>query len=364
MFPLMESQTLQPKFEPFLLGAIPPELGAAFLIAAPWGIFSPSGAQTVVSSVDGLRLNLHFKPDCDALGECLYHLPCDEPCNRDGEPRGGLEIVSYNNGHPNQYAKTITYRFGNMRGQASCSILLGQIQKDYSIDWSKGVLDFNPNKCGGWPTFTDFCQQLYEMVEHVELAWFDWATDIIGVSTMQMTMLKDLRALDTQTYREYDSISKTQYLGQRSHNGRVKLYDKRQEVKAKTSHWACGTIELDEDVSRIELTIDPRGKNEDDVVLAMRTAWPKIVTVDDSNIRGSGLMKVVCLLLAEKLAEGKTIDSYLKFLNKKTKPKVLGMIATDLILFPQKIARACFQEAKEWQNFALKSREIEQMRPL
>lgn len=112
-----------------------------------------------------------------------------------------------------------------------------------SEDKSKGFIEFNPNKCENSPLFQEFWQQFSLMCPSRELVRYDLAIDL-PFRRGQCRLLK-------QNKKVYQLISSddgfTEYLGVRSHNGFIKLYDK--------------TIEsdLDYDLTRLEITLDKDG---------------------------------------------------------------------------------------------------------
>ena len=107
---------------------------------------------------------------------------------------------------------------------------------------SQGFLEFNPNKCMDSPLFLDFLEVLRANSPIRDLVRYDMAIDI----PLPLGQCK----LHREGKRTYQYIQKddgiTEYLGQRSHSGFVKLYDK--------------TIESDLDfpLTRLEITYDKK----------------------------------------------------------------------------------------------------------
>lgn len=107
---------------------------------------------------------------------------------------------------------------------------------------SQGFLEFNPNKCMDSPLFLDFLEVLRANSPIRDLVRYDMAIDI-PLPRRQCKLYREGK-------RTYQYVQKddgiTEYLGQRSHNGFVKLYDK--------------TIESDLDypLTRLEITYDKK----------------------------------------------------------------------------------------------------------
>lgn len=109
-------------------------------------------------------------------------------------------------------------------------------------DAVKGMIEYNPNKCMQDDLFNEFWSRLYEKLLTVSLVRYDVAIDI-PLPRSQCRLIKEGKKM-YQLIEKDDGI--TEYLGQRSHSGFVKLYDK--------------TIEsnLDYAMTRLEITLDAK----------------------------------------------------------------------------------------------------------
>lgn len=112
-----------------------------------------------------------------------------------------------------------------------------------SEDKYKGYLDFNPNKVSHNKQFWDDYKSIKSACYNsdFEIVRIDLACDI-PINREYVILQKDNRkyALDMRS-----NINKTEYLGQRSNIGFVKIYNKQLESK------------LNKPLTRVELTIEP-----------------------------------------------------------------------------------------------------------
>ena len=101
-------------------------------------------------------------------------------------------------------------------------------------------LEFNPNKVSGCTAFNSFYDRLLAICFWVEFGRFDIAIDI-PVAREHVQLRKDQRRyLDYN----YSKSNRTEYLGQRSEHGQVKVYNKAMEQG------------LMRDLTRVEITLD------------------------------------------------------------------------------------------------------------
>lgn len=120
------------------------------------------------------------------------------------------------------------------------SVTLGvQFNDDKRIDCIDGYLEFNPNKVASCDEFLSLYSLIREYSDMIELKRWDLAIDL-PCKRSALTLKKDQRL-----YQYIESPGGiTEYLGRRSHDGFVKLYDKTKESG------------LDYDLTRLELTIE------------------------------------------------------------------------------------------------------------
>lgn len=107
-------------------------------------------------------------------------------------------------------------------------------------DKTKGFVEFNPNKCEPESIFHEWWLNFLAFIVTIEPVRYDLAIDI-PCPRSRCRLIKDGKKM-------YQLVSKddglTEYLGRRSTNGFVKLYDKTKEAK------------LDYDLTRLEITLE------------------------------------------------------------------------------------------------------------
>lgn len=126
---------------------------------------------------------------------------------------------------------------------SECTITIGMDLGRNRDDKLKGFIEFNPNKCENNIYFNSFWHDFVSYQTNISLVRYDCAIDI-PFPRNEVFMVRNQRAnyhliLDRLT-------SKTEYQGQRSHNGYCKLYDKTVESK------------LDYPLTRYEITFDSK----------------------------------------------------------------------------------------------------------
>lgn len=132
-----------------------------------------------------------------------------------------------------QYRHLFSIKMGE-----STSVLGLQLNDEKRIESIDGYLEFNPNKVGSSREFDKLYSLIREYADEIELKRWDLAIDIPCKRT-DLVLSKDQRI-----YQYIESPGGvTEYLGRRSHDGFVKLYDKTRESN------------LDYDLTRLELTI-------------------------------------------------------------------------------------------------------------
>ena len=103
-----------------------------------------------------------------------------------------------------------------------------------------GFLEFNPNKVANDLKFIEFFETLKNFCPRTDLVRWDLAIDV-PISREYCSLIKDKRKYSLVRNSIKDC---TEYLGQRSSPGFVKLYNKTIED------------ELDDDITRLEITVD------------------------------------------------------------------------------------------------------------
>lgn len=140
-----------------------------------------------------------------------------------------------------------------------CSIQLfvehNSLKKNINGKYSKVdvVLKYNPNKCEGSFVLNYLLDTIYRDNEDVQVLSYDLAIDLYNVNINDVVLIKDKRGM-----RTFDNggDDKTLYLGQRSSNGAIKVYNKAKEQKLlENVNW-----------TRYEVTVKP--ENFDACVIA------------------------------------------------------------------------------------------------
>lgn len=137
----------------------------------------------------------------------------------------------------------------------NCSFVVGLgfngVDKD---SYYRGFMEFNPNKVAGEREFKKVFSMLQEYCFCAEVSRWDLAVDV-NISRERCVLRKDKRKRATVE----NSLSDfTEYLGQRSKSGFVKLYNKTLES------------DLDYDDTRLEITVDGRFVYDDFVKILPR----------------------------------------------------------------------------------------------
>ena len=125
-----------------------------------------------------------------------------------------------------------------------CSFWLG-IQHNSLKPGNKSVdvvFEYNPNKCVGSDMLGYILNSFYLNNPKVEVRKMDIAIDI-PVNILNIKFQKDRRDL---TVKDKGSDNKTYYIGSRSSQGHIKIYNKKREGN------------LDYELTRYEITIEPK----------------------------------------------------------------------------------------------------------
>ena len=173
------------------------------------------------------------------------------------------------------FSQWVSYKLGSYRYQYSiecsngCSFWFGlgfnSPSDSYMMTCNYWRIEFNPNKVFEDFIFLKIYTSLLRLSRNVEIKRFDLAVDY-PLPRSSCFLVKDGR-----TYSEYtNSIEdRTQNLGQRSHHGFVKLYNKQIESK------------LPIPFTRLELTIDYKQRLFSDV----EKIFPKVYIVESFQMQ-------------------------------------------------------------------------------
>lgn len=118
---------------------------------------------------------------------------------------------------------------------------------------NKGFIEFNPNKLSHIDKFMDIIDHIWIFTCTRELVRYDLAIDI-PLDRKDVKLIRT-KGKNYQFFVKTDGI--TEYLGVRSHNGFVKVYDKTREAS------------LDYPLTRVEITLDCKA----DFVKAFPQIW-------------------------------------------------------------------------------------------
>lgn len=171
-------------------------------------------------------------------------------------------------------------------GKSSIAIGYGRNGKGEASELREGFIEFNPSKC--YPSAElEYVYKLFMKDERVrlELVRWDFATDY-DVPRSRVALLKDKRR-----YAYISSNGVTEYLGQRSNNGFVKLYDKQAELLHKGE-------ECPNPRSRLEITIEEKPEKKESVdkngVEILVNEWPSVALVPQKALEGvNGTFSVI-----------------------------------------------------------------------
>lgn len=185
----------------------------------------------IIYSLDNVRLELDFGTKCQRVSDEMSRLATYNP---------SIKIQYYHSYSQFAYVHQWTISSGDIeKGVASWTLLMcyGNARDQ------TGILDFNPNKCESNVDFQKFMVLIRNSTCITQVKTYDLAIDI-PLSREQVFMERDGHK-KYQYFLSGDGV--TEYMGTRSHNGFVKLYDKTRESKLKFP------------LTRLEITLQ-RGK--------------------------------------------------------------------------------------------------------
>lgn len=275
-----------------------------------------SGESGRVASIDMVRIGLTV--DGEALSEKLL---AHSVGLEDGHWTGKVK--------PGSWHELFTFAVGD----SSVTIGIGLTGKSCKIDMGKAFVEANPNKVTGDERFWKLMGFVSGCARAAELKRFDLAYDA-PISRNSVRVTKDRR-----TYACYVSGGLTEYLGVRNTSGFTKVYDKAAELG------------IDGELTRIELTC--AGDWDADELL---THWPQVHgwQVAESS---RGWVRVMGMLLAERVEEGKEIESVISMLGRDSRAKVRESLRGSMIELPHEVAELAIAEAHAWESRVLSGRE-------
>lgn len=175
----------------------------------------------------------------------------------------GIDVVTWGSSKPGTFREQFSIRI-----DPAISFLVGMGLNGASVAWDRGRMEFNPNKVATTKAFKTVHAAMIASTRVFAryISRFDLAVDI-PVERENCFLVKDRRMYIERRHGK----ELTQYLGSKSSKvGRVKLYNKKLEAK------------LDFPLTRLELTLDPKTKYEDN-------NFPVVYVTDGNSIREAGL---------------------------------------------------------------------------
>lgn len=191
----------------------------------------------------------------------------------------------------------------------------------------QGFIEFNPNKCMNSPLFVEFWEFVKMNSPLRELVRYDMAIDI-PTPRSQCKLFR-------QGKRMYQYIQKddgiTEYLGQRSHGGFVKLYDKTIESK------------LDYALTRLEITLDKR-TNVEECFPVVHLVEPQISLLMADELTPTNQALVTMLRYSEDRA------FYLATLDRRTRKKIEPYLADKVLSLDKLCAHSVYTLALSFEK--------------
>lgn len=178
-------------------------------------------------SLDMVRLNLDFGSRSEDFVRYMENLSAYDL---------GVEITYFSSLKAFQYRHLWTVAFPDH----DVSFALGLDINGSSENKNKGFIEFNPNKLSHIDKFTYIIGNIWNFTCVRELVRYDLAIDI-PLDRKDVKLIRT-KGKNYQFFVKTDGI--TEYLGVRSHNGFVKVYDKTKEAS------------LDYPLTRVEITLD------------------------------------------------------------------------------------------------------------
>lgn len=181
-----------------------------------------SSSDCSIYSLDMVRLSVDFRNELDGFEAWVKHL---------AEFDAKYDVKCHQSFDWFKFRKVFTF---TVQG---CSWCVGVGWQKYA---SKGFIEFNPNKCFSSPTFQSWWECFKLKTPRRELKRYDLAIDIPCDRSNAWLFRRGKK--NYQVVESDDGY--TEYLGQRSHSGFIKLYDKTREAR------------LPYPLTRLEMTLD------------------------------------------------------------------------------------------------------------
>lgn len=247
-------------------------------------------------SLDMVRLSLDFGKYYQETANYIKYL---------SEYDLSVEIKYFPN-----FKDSFTYRhlwsFVFSGSDASFALGMG-LGKDAHI----GFIEFNPNKCENDPDFVEIRNYIFSNTFSRDLVRYDLAIDV-PYARKSVKLIRDGKKIYNAVVSD---TGITEYLGRRSHNGYVKVYDKTKESN------------LDYDLTRIELTLDKKS----DPTKGFPTVWLydtqySIILSDDLSDTQQALIRLI--------RDSDFPSFYLNDLRYRVRKKIEPYLADKVLLSP------------------------------
>lgn len=236
-----------------------------------------------------------------------------------------------------------TYRemFTISVGKTSIAVGFGRNGSGAIEELREGFIEFNPSKCYPSPEL-EYVYKLLMQEERVslELMRWDFATDY-EVPRECVAMLKDKRR-----YTLVVSNGTTEYLGQRSNNGFVKLYDKQAEMIHKGE-------ECPKPRTRLEVTIEEEpGKKvavNEEGRETLDNEWPNVVLVPEGELQDA---RGAFAVLVAAWSQGCNLETLMVHMSRQSKWRYRKRIREGIGIFPcPGEYEECRRDAFAWERF-------------
>lgn len=241
-------------------------------------------------SCDMVRIHFEIYNDKDCINDFQNYI--------NDYTRIGLTVYPINT-HDFKYKNMITIEYVN-----GAKLKLGFCFNGYdSDDKYRGFVEFNPNKCYQNALCREDIKRLRDFCLYWDIVRWDLAVDI-PISRENVSMAKDERRYEVIMNSKSD---KTESLGQRNKEGRVKLYNKTKESN------------LDYDLTRLEITL---GNIEDIDEKYYRTKEPEVFVFDSQKELDFSSLSQTQKVLVECITDSDNPLYYFSKLDKNMKTKL------------------------------------------
>lgn len=204
------------------------------------------------------------------------------------------KVETYTSNRIGTYRYMWSFGFGHTSVKAGYMLVAGSGR----VDETEGFVEYNPNKLD--EEGMALVRRLQGVGAYLEPVRYDLAIDY-ALKRDELRVMKDARKYECQV-----SNGMTEYLGQRSKPGRVKVYDKAAELG------------LDCDLTRVELTCDARWD--------VRQVMDKLPVIYSCNAvewcRLRGVTRAFAAALMSLAEGGAAVEPWLRMVDPKTRSKI------------------------------------------